>query len=295
MGRGVSCKRCGYNLRGLPHSGKCPECGLRVELSLCGDRLRYADAEWLGRIERGAGLLTWGLPYAWIASGAGVLLHEVLGPRWLGGILLVTAAMPWCWGCWLLTARDPGDIATPVYLTTRRVIRVYCIAAMLHALCFALASASTPPVWVMSALDALTAATGLIGFAGYIARFSYVGELAARTGHTEMRPWASRCAGMVGILLFIVLLWMYLGLHYYGSADLAVMAGVCGLYFFGGVMLSTGDVQMLIGGLICVALGGAVLVTLIAAIKLHWRLAAHLATERHAARELIQDEAGARG
>ncbi len=51
------CVICGYNLRGLPRDGVCPECGTKVERSLHGNLLAFADRDWLLAIERGARLL----------------------------------------------------------------------------------------------------------------------------------------------------------------------------------------------------------------------------------------------
>lgn len=51
----LRCSRCGYNLRGLGRSGKCPECG--IEISHAETRLDIADPKW--RMARGIGQLYW--------------------------------------------------------------------------------------------------------------------------------------------------------------------------------------------------------------------------------------------
>ncbi|MGD8451180.1 MAG: hypothetical protein PVJ57_05125 [Phycisphaerae bacterium] len=51
------CSHCGYNLRGLKPTGKCPECAQRVRESLVSDQLRYADRRWLRQVRRGLMLL----------------------------------------------------------------------------------------------------------------------------------------------------------------------------------------------------------------------------------------------
>ena len=47
------CLACGYNLRSLPTTGKCPECGAPVERSLRGVLLRYSSPTYLARLRRG--------------------------------------------------------------------------------------------------------------------------------------------------------------------------------------------------------------------------------------------------
>ncbi|MEO1513279.1 MAG: hypothetical protein AAFU70_14495, partial [Planctomycetota bacterium] len=54
VGEGVVCVRCGYALAGLARDGVCPECGMRVEDSLRGDALRYADPAMVRLLRRGA-------------------------------------------------------------------------------------------------------------------------------------------------------------------------------------------------------------------------------------------------
>ena len=39
----ITCRKCGYNLRGLPTDGACPECGSAVGHSTHGDLLRFCD------------------------------------------------------------------------------------------------------------------------------------------------------------------------------------------------------------------------------------------------------------
>jgi ribosomal protein S27AE len=47
----TTCRRCGYNLRGLSRDGRCPECGTPIGLSTHGDLLRSSGPE-LGDSDR---------------------------------------------------------------------------------------------------------------------------------------------------------------------------------------------------------------------------------------------------
>lgn len=48
--RDVSCRSCGYNLRGLVASGACPECAAAVQDSLSPDDLLHANSRWLRQV-----------------------------------------------------------------------------------------------------------------------------------------------------------------------------------------------------------------------------------------------------
>jgi hypothetical protein len=64
-GRFAACVACGYDLRGLPPDGLCPECAYSIARSLEGTHLlRAADPAWLGLVFRG-------LKWLSLASAAG--------------------------------------------------------------------------------------------------------------------------------------------------------------------------------------------------------------------------------
>src|SRR5438128_2549555 len=48
------CLGCGYNLRSLPEDAVCPECAQPVRRSLAGEQLRFAQAQWVRLLARGA-------------------------------------------------------------------------------------------------------------------------------------------------------------------------------------------------------------------------------------------------
>ena len=73
----VACDRCGYNLRSLEESGRCPECGLDLAVSMASERLRRArggapDLVWARQVREGT----------WLAVAAFVLvLFSALAPE----------------------------------------------------------------------------------------------------------------------------------------------------------------------------------------------------------------------
>lgn len=52
------CVRCAYSLAGLANDGVCPECGASIHHTIRGNRLDYANPQYLAQLAKGAGLLT---------------------------------------------------------------------------------------------------------------------------------------------------------------------------------------------------------------------------------------------
>ncbi|MFQ5494677.1 MAG: hypothetical protein ACE5EX_04785 [Phycisphaerae bacterium] len=103
----LTCTQCGYNLRGLTHDRKCPECGTPVGQSLQGNLLRFADPTWLASLRRGSRLMLWFIVSAVIGGctfntmgvasaphGIGLIV-SLIGPALLlAAIVLVTTPEP---------------------------------------------------------------------------------------------------------------------------------------------------------------------------------------------------------
>ena len=103
----VVCMGCDYDLRGLPRSANCPECGLPVARSGRANQwLWHAPPRWLASLSRGAVLV--------LAAVAVTALLPFAPGAWLGGVpveafltavcgVLVAAAALYASGVWLLT------------------------------------------------------------------------------------------------------------------------------------------------------------------------------------------------
>ncbi len=142
------CNHCGYNLRGLPTEGRCPECGTEVARSLRGDLLSAADPAWLERVNRGhlyvasgfLGFLVFAAAvptvFGWVglglrlARGTGVssMVLRVVNLVGIAGSLVLVLI-----GVVGITTLDPRLSLTEEPRALRRVVRGTAIAALLMA------------------------------------------------------------------------------------------------------------------------------------------------------------------
>ncbi len=75
--RDAACVHCGYNLRGLAATGKCPECGREIATSLAIASISsHSDPRWLRQINQGR-MLALGVCYAKLGIGLVLLCSMV--------------------------------------------------------------------------------------------------------------------------------------------------------------------------------------------------------------------------
>lgn len=122
------CVKCGYDLRGLPLTGVCPECGSPVEDSLRGLVLQFASAQYRGKLKRGLSLILNGilLQIGLMVLGFGVVLAfpgsrmVMLGLSAAGLGVTVMLML----GYWLFTEPDPGYTGIEKPKSARQVARI---------------------------------------------------------------------------------------------------------------------------------------------------------------------------
>lgn len=240
----VACRRCGYNLRGLDPSGRCPECGTPVGLSCHGDLLRFADPAWVETLGRGASLILWGILFGLVGAILGTAVAAITGSQLLGGVIQLAGAAVGLYGAWLVTSPDPSGIGEDKYVTDRRIVRFALLVGVASQL-FALIQQAMPVVGVLAVLIMLIILlAGLVGVVGEFAKLTYFEKLARRIPDAKLARDAHNLRWAMAISLGAAILFggvaalaMVLGGTggpggvAVGATALGCMAGVAGLAY----------------------------------------------------------------
>jgi hypothetical protein len=133
----VPCSGCGYNLRGLPTAGICPECGRAVEFTLRGNLLRFASSEYLRQIDLGLVVILTAIVAYFVVVLAGLGI-AFFGARYkkdftlvAQGLSLVCSGM-FIFGYWKYTTPDPGYTGIEKVASARTIART---TACINAAC----------------------------------------------------------------------------------------------------------------------------------------------------------------
>lgn len=178
----VLCVQCGYNLRGLVPTGRCPECGTAIAESFCGTLLRFANPKWLNRLRWGARLLFWvnlamvvESPMSWLAT---------IGGAWTAVwyVFSVALSVTYLVGVFLFTTQEPRLSLTESTWSWRHLMRRALIVAVVVGLARNAAQLMDTDIgaWATYILSIITYAVVVFS------TFAYVRELAVRIPHPRM-------------------------------------------------------------------------------------------------------------
>lgn len=204
-----TCRRCGYNLRGLREDGRCPECGTPIGLSTRGDLLRFADPAWVEKLALGIKYMLWGIVVVIAVSLLGYCIaHAVSGRDEIGDVVSLLAGLLGLYGAWLVTTPDPSGIGEDRYITARRVVRLCLLIGLLHEcliIVISVVESNSPLVVVFLVVPMVLC--GLVSVAGEFAKLLYLEKLADRVpdpklaGFAHFLRWAY-CIGLAGAVIF---------------------------------------------------------------------------------------------
>lgn len=210
VARDTPCRKCGYNLRGLPIDRRCPECGTPVGLSVQGDLLRYCHPHFVAALARGVSLILSGTLIAIVGSIflaiTVVATGRVMAATLFVGIIPLAGHVMTVVGAWLLTVPDPSGLGEDRYGTARKVIRITLIIGILNELVDwggRLAGPMAPEVHL--ALKTLAFAAGIVGVAGQFAELYYLQKLARRIPDPDLSQQARFLMWALGITYCVFL------------------------------------------------------------------------------------------
>lgn len=293
----LTCRSCGYNLRGLNPQATCPECSTPIDRSIHGDLLQFCDPAWVGRMGKGLQLIIIGLlvnvAYS-IIFGSAIVLLTSTGTSMMTTVIAVAGAIGAALslitviGAWMLTTVDPGQAEAEQPMTARRLAR-WCILARVAAAPLelivsplggmglgTLGAPFTPRLMIpMVGLVAL----GMIALIGTAAGLIYLRQLALRipreslAKQTRIVMWGYVICSAVGFVLSVGTVFLGLQMMRTGAAPGPLGPGVSAFLFIilgGGCLAGIGTLVFGIWALVLLFLYAAALRRVAAEARSIW-------------------------
>lgn len=219
------CIRCGYNIRGLDPTGECPECGVRLALSLRSRLLKHADPAYVRRLHRGARTLFWAFISVFFLFGgrmaAGAVITILFGSAVALGAAMTMLSIAWvgavAWGLWLVTSPDPARFARATRDGARRTVRWALGAAAAGYIVQAVAALFVVPPTGASGVARFAHPINLLTLAGagavivaapvaYFALLAYLRRIGWRVPSRKIVKWCGTLnwMGVVLVMLYAI-------------------------------------------------------------------------------------------
>ncbi len=210
-----ACITCGYNLRGLPSNGNCPECGSDKTESLRLDLLQYADARWRRMICWGLSFLVLGFGAVLIAGALSTIAFLLGGVGFfLAYVVALQQPVAWCvatsvfGGFWLAATPDPHSVPN------RRQLLLCCAArgaTVVGLLCFVFSHVLPAPTH-----SYIRVAYQVSLFGGVWAVLNLASIIALRIPSATLERRLARRArelSFVGVIVLMALLFHRISMH----------------------------------------------------------------------------------
>jgi len=211
--------RCQYTLRGLRISGRCPECGAPIRLSLQSHLLEFSDPDWIGSLASGGRIVIGALiafvilsvPFTTLATVNYRHSNYVL---WLGcGFLLALSA-----GVWRVTTPNPAVVGSERWCAVRKQVRVGLAAMCVVSLAHLLGPRLGVPRGTPMVAHAIAGPLGLLGLIALRGPAQFARDLARRLGERRVAAHAAR------VQAILVFTWAGMAI----ASSLLVMGGAFG-------------------------------------------------------------------
>lgn len=227
----IPCRRCGYNLRGLPLTSRCPECGTMVGVSVRGDLLRFSDPQFVATLHQGVRLMLWAIlviVIGAIAAAVTTALRRASGLSFGVQLLPLAGSLLNVIGAWLLTTPDPSGIGEDQYGTARKLIRFSLAMSLLNDIISFDRNMALPPA-VNLVLQIISGLSALAGLIGAFAQLQYLEKLATRIPSDALSNRSRVIKWGLGISYGVVVVFGLLALVFAqsGASPPAAIVGGC--------------------------------------------------------------------